>query len=930
MSDKKISELIEKTSLDSDKRYFVLAAEISAEGNKNYGVDLNSVIPSRISQLVNDVNYIVKEDYDFDSFLTEEQAENIYLTKEQAENTYAKKVVIPTKLSLFENDTNFITEDYVEGAIDALLQTLLETVEPPDLSDYAKKTDIPTNYITSIPSEYVTDSELADYATKDYVSSEIGDIDFSGYVTDSELASFDYATKGYVDDKVANIDISDTTIDLTGYAKLTDIPTNVSEFNNDKGYITSIPSEYITESELLGYDYATESYVNTKIAEAELGDENYQVDLSSYVTEDELAAMGYTTTTQMNSAIQQSASNITSTVSSTYATKDELNGLSNTYVTKDEFDQTNEDFTFKIQQSGGGNLLKNTKFKDGTKYWSYDNWDSSNISGITQYVDVASMDYEWTHGTTNILGTRFDVITIGGYIRSIIGSNWAEVEPNGTYSISFYYRQHRANCYYEIQGMKADGSYSTIHSFDFDATYDQTDGTSWSKDFSSWWYETRTFIIPNDIIKVQFWVVVVNQVSDASEDNAYVWLGEPCLVKGPVPMHWVPHESELYDGIVKIDQNGIAVQHGDNNRSVLDNEALKFYEGDTLKSKVDGGVFKFTDDNGVELGEVGCGTWAYDRTKAISVLKATYGHSVALSAPYSSTATTGTVGIVHSSHEHWVAEDMVLYKGINMSQPIVCGMMNFKPQWGTTMQDYDGSKYGHLTLWGRTDDINGYEGYIAGNNYLGLGILAGNMAKIGLGIYEDSTQTNGVAIHGHGPLNMHGFSITNSTSTMSLNAQSQYTNRLLSTGTNENISYGTLSYDDNEIRWCWKENVFTYQDCDVDPETDEWIYYDRYICYIELPIFMAENIEADYHINVSKMSWGDWRIREKNQYYFILESEENDFAFTFEVVAKLKDGSTIDTNSYIANDSVEGINGVTPEEFVDLEIPMDNNESLTS
>ena len=93
---------------------------------------------------------------------------------------------------------------------------------------------------------------------------------------------------------------------------------------------------------------------------------------------------------------------------------------------------------------------------------------------------------------------------------------------------------------------------------------------------------------------------------------------------------------------------------------------------------------------------------------------------------------------------------------------------------------------------------------------------------------------------------------------------------------------------------------------------------------------MAENIEADYHINVSKMSWGDWRIREKNQYYFILESEENDFAFTFEVVAKLKDGSTIDTNSYVANSSVEGINGITPEEFVDLEIPINNNESLTS
>ena len=140
---------------------------------------------------------------------------------------------------------------------------------------------------------------------------------------------------------------------------------------------------------------------------------------------------------------------------------------------------------------------------------------------------------------------------------------------------------------------------------------------------------------------------------------------------------------------------------------------------------------------------------------------------------------------------------------------------------------------------------------------------------------------------------------------MSLNAQSEYTRSLLSTGTNEQISYSGLNYNSDEIRWCWKENVFTYQDCDVDPETDEWIYYDRYICYIELPIFMAENIEADYHINVSKMSWGDWRIREKNQYYFILESQEEDFAFTFEVVAKLKDGATITNNAIIANNSID-------------------------
>jgi hypothetical protein len=49
------------------------------------------------------------------------------------------------------------------------------------------------------------------------------------------------------------------------------------------------------------------------------------------------------------------------------------------------------------------------------------------------------------------------------------------------------------------------------------------------------------------------------------------------------------------------------------------------------------------------------------------------------------------------------------------------------------------------------------------------------------------------------------------------------------------------------------------------------------------------------------MSWGDYRIIEKTPYYFILESQEEDFAFTFEVVAKLNDNQTLDSNAIIAN-----------------------------
>ena len=107
-----------------------------------------------------------------------------------------------------------------------------------DLSGYATKdelnskantSDIPTNtselyndsgFLTSIPSEYVTETEMNEAIAN--VSSG-GSVDLSGYATKDELN-----TK----------------------ANISDIPTKTSKLTNDSGFLTSIPSEYVTETEM--------------------------------------------------------------------------------------------------------------------------------------------------------------------------------------------------------------------------------------------------------------------------------------------------------------------------------------------------------------------------------------------------------------------------------------------------------------------------------------------------------------------------------------------------------------------------------------------------------------------------------------------------------------------------------------------------------
>ena len=84
---------------------------------------------------------------------------------------------------------------------------------------------------------------------------------------------------------------------VEGLAKITDIPTKVSQLENDSNYLSSIPEEYITETELNAKGYLTEHQ-----------------DLSAYATKDEIPTVpnkvseltndsNYQTAEQVNSAV---------------------------------------------------------------------------------------------------------------------------------------------------------------------------------------------------------------------------------------------------------------------------------------------------------------------------------------------------------------------------------------------------------------------------------------------------------------------------------------------------------------------------------------------------------------------------------------------------------------------------------------------------
>ena len=87
--------------------------------------------------------------------------------------------------------------------------------------------------------------DLTGYATEEYVNNAIENaalsgVDLTDYAKKTDIPSLTgYATETYVNTKISEAQLGGTEVDLSAYALKTDIPTTVSSFTNDAGYATT-------------------------------------------------------------------------------------------------------------------------------------------------------------------------------------------------------------------------------------------------------------------------------------------------------------------------------------------------------------------------------------------------------------------------------------------------------------------------------------------------------------------------------------------------------------------------------------------------------------------------------------------------------------------------------------------------------------------
>ena len=170
-----------------------------------------------------DVSGFIKEipsEYITDSELTAKG----YLTQHQDLSEYAKKTDLP----------------------DATIYA--KKAELPDFGTFAHKSELPdmSVYLKEVPAEFITEAELAN---KGFITrQDLGDIADKNHTHPEYLTEQDISGKADVGHTHSEYLTEQS---LEDYAKTSDLP-DVSDF------ITAIPDEYITESELEAKGYLTE------------------------------------------------------------------------------------------------------------------------------------------------------------------------------------------------------------------------------------------------------------------------------------------------------------------------------------------------------------------------------------------------------------------------------------------------------------------------------------------------------------------------------------------------------------------------------------------------------------------------------------------------------------------------------------------------
>ena len=292
------------------------------------------------------------------------------------------------------------------------------------------------------------------------------------------------------------------------------------------------------------------------------------------------ALQGYPTTTQMNSAIQQTANSINATVSSNYT---DLNGkiqsanaaitqtaesiqssISQQYYNKDEIEkkgyqtssqvqQAVNSVKFSFQESGGYNLLKNSKWDAKKEQWTF-----TNDSYVSVIEDAAA--------GTNYLRCQ----TANGATHGC--SQTIKVEKDNTYVASA--KVDFDNGAIAVLRVQVNGS------------------TYYAKTNQASQYRNKVLFVSFPVTASGNAVITL-YTDSSSTTGKYARFRYSQVELGSEFSPWSPNPYEIYGGVATIDKDKVRIQHDNGSYSQMAVSGFKRFDSGT------GRDYHYLSSNGV-------------------------------------------------------------------------------------------------------------------------------------------------------------------------------------------------------------------------------------------------------------------------------------------------------------------------------------------
>ena len=524
-----------------------------------------------------------------------------------------------------------------------------------------------------------------------------------------------------------------------------------------------------------------------------------------------------------------------------------------------------DDMASKSLVTQGGvflNLVENSnpRQKNDTGWWY---WNATKFTGDNNYTELGFYSNQTSEN------------------NCCLGSNWMIVKPGKTYSISFwaYAESNVVNPY--VVAKCGDSSYNNLQYHTLcNLTLGSITGTMWYKYKINW-------TAPSGITRMQ---LCFHQENHTASGNYVTRIREVMVIEGKdvFPDRWYPKLEEVQSDSITVNTGEITVRHSNGAKAIFNKNGCNFYgtSGTRLSGFTDGQYYAYYGDK--YLGFVGNTNFS-NGDRVLTMSSRNYNTPVTLAVPEQE-------GGQSYSYLHLFGHDTtignILYRqGLTLYAIHTSNTIRF---WTPSNNFKD-----NYPSWMGAND-NG-QLILAGDNNVALGILYGSEFKSAINI-EEITESPNKKIHFYGRIDMHGWEIYNTNIINNVSATSAQTYALRSMSDEETYSdptakaitdiFPSQTPTEGEIRWTDRETYFT-------SEVETGVYE----CYIEMPWWIAQNLENNYHVTITPTNgFYQYYVSERDPYYFIVRSDKDGMGFTFEIVGKLLDNNTTANNTSIAGD----------------------------